>query len=215
MSFEFSLAESIGKEIMVCGYSGQRKEELYKQFYEERIPGPDEMVERDDGFLYYKHTTKKGNSGGPVLIKTASSEFKVVGVHKGSYKSNKQNCCIMVKTIEKLNPTFQTQFQEFTPEECIAFEWKEIKIPKIVLDEAEEIKKAEIDFEVAEFNMIKHRYNEAIKFYKLCLKIQMKKLGVNSIQVASTLNNIGLAHWNRGEYEKALEQYNKCLEIEM
>jgi hypothetical protein len=106
MSFEFSLAESIGKEIMVCGYSGQRKEELYKQFYEERIPGPDEMVERDDGFLYYKHTTKKGNSGGPVFIKTASAEFKVVGVHKGwKYERNR---CIMIKAIEKLNPTFQT-----------------------------------------------------------------------------------------------------------
>ena len=126
MSFEFSLNESAGKEIMVCGYSGQRIEELYKQFYEKRIPDPGEMVERGDGFLYYKHTTKQGNSGGPVLIKTASSEFKVVGVHKGwRYGRNR---CVMIKAIEKLNPTFQTEFQEFTPEECIAFAWKEIKI---------------------------------------------------------------------------------------
>ncbi len=82
----------------------------------------------------------------------------------------------------------------------------------MVLDEAEEIKKAEIYFEVAEFNKIKHRYNEAIEFYNLCLEIRIK-LRTDSIQVATTLNSIGLAHNDRGEYEKALEQYNKCLEI--
>jgi hypothetical protein len=41
-----------------------------------------------------------------------------------------------------------------------------------VFDEAEEIKKAEIYFDVAEFNRIKHRYNEAIEFYNLCLEIE-------------------------------------------
>ena len=91
---------------MVCGYSGERIEEQYKQFYDERISNPDEMKEKTDGFLYYKNTTKNGNSGGPVLIKTSPKEYRVVGVHKGwKYGRNR---CIMVKRIDELNPHFKT-----------------------------------------------------------------------------------------------------------
>ena len=45
------------------------------------------------------------------------------------------------------------------------------------------------------------------------MEIQTKFLGPDSIDVATTLNNIGLVYDNKGEYAKALEQYNKCLEI--
>ncbi len=44
--------------------------------------------------------------------------------------------------------------------------------------------------------------------------IRTKILGSNSIQVASTLNNIGLVHQSKGQFDKALEYLNKCLEIQ-
>ena len=51
--------------------------------------------------------------------------------------------------------------------------------------------------------------------YNKCLKIQMNKLGFDSIHVANTLNNKASIMASRSEYGKALEQYNKCLEIRM
>ena len=38
-------------------------------------------------------------------------------------------------------------------------------------------------------------------------------MGPESIDVATTLNNIGGVYDNKGEYEKALDNYKKCLEI--
>ncbi len=40
-------------------------------------------------------------------------------------------------------------------------------------------------------------------YYKKCLKIQEKQFGLESIQVATTLNNIGSLHDDKCEYEKA------------
>ena len=39
-------------------------------------------------------------------------------------------------------------------------------------------------------------------------------MGDESIDVGSTLNNIGIVFYHIGDYEKALENYNKCLEIQ-
>jgi hypothetical protein len=39
----------------------------------------------------------------------------------------------------------------------------------------------------------------------------MKIEGLNSIDVATTLNNIGSVYDDKGEYAKALENYNKSL----
>ena len=47
--------------------------------------------------------------------------------------------------------------------------------------------------------------------YNKCLEIQTKIKGPDSIDVATTLNNIGIVYKNKGDYAKALEHYNKCL----
>ncbi len=96
----------------------------------------------------------------------------------------------------------------------MAFAWKETEVPNVVLDEAEEIEKVNIYYEMAEFNRIKHRYEESLKLHSLCFDVVTKKYGPASVQVAQTLNNIGVVHEKRGEYEEALQKYNKCLEIQ-
>ena len=45
------------------------------------------------------------------------------------------------------------------------------------------------------------------------LGIEKISKGPESIDVAATLNNIGIVYNSRGEYEKALEHYEKCLKI--
>ena len=54
---------------------------------------------------------------------------------------------------------------------------------------------------------------KALNKYNGCLEIQTKIKGADSIDVATTLNNIGLLYENIGYYAKALEHYNKSLEI--
>ena len=38
-------------------------------------------------------------------------------------------------------------------------------------------------------------------------------MGENNAEIATTYNNIGLVYHNKGDYNKALENYFKCLEI--
>ncbi len=53
-----------------------------------------------------------------------------------------------------------------------------------------------------------------MEFYEKCLAIQLKTLGSEHPSVATTYNNIGSVMDNQGEYEKALEYYEKSLELE-
>ena len=45
------------------------------------------------------------------------------------------------------------------------------------------------------------------------MEIRFKIKGEYSIDVATTLNNIGMVYKVKGNYTKALENYNQCLEI--
>jgi tetratricopeptide (TPR) repeat protein len=54
---------------------------------------------------------------------------------------------------------------------------------------------------------------DAINSYSDCLEIQTKIFGPDSIDVAKTLNSIGIAYKDQGDYSKAFENYKKCLEI--
>ena len=44
-------------------------------------------------------------------------------------------------------------------------------------------------------------------------EIKTKKFGFDSVDVAATLNHIGNVYTNKGEFDQALENYNKCLDI--
>jgi tetratricopeptide (TPR) repeat protein len=47
------------------------------------------------------------------------------------------------------------------------------------------------------------------------LGIRIKTLGAEHPKVASTYSNIGTAWKNKGEYDKALEFYQQCLDIQL
>ncbi|MCB1144655.1 MAG: CHAT domain-containing protein [Leptospiraceae bacterium] len=58
------------------------------------------------------------------------------------------------------------------------------------------------------------KYDEALEYYNLALKIQ-EKIGVeNHPDKATSYNNIGLVHHSKGEYDKALEYHNLALKIQ-
>jgi tetratricopeptide (TPR) repeat protein len=57
----------------------------------------------------------------------------------------------------------------------------------------------------------KREYAKALEHYNKCLEIETKILGPDSIDVAATLNNIGIVYRNKREYAKALEHYNKSM----
>ena len=57
-------------------------------------------------------------------------------------------------------------------------------------------------------------YQQALEYYYKCLEIQQKVKGNESIDIASTLNNIGSTFSNQGKYPEALENYQKCLQIQ-
>jgi V8-like Glu-specific endopeptidase len=38
-------------------------------------------------FLFYKHTTTEGNSGGPLIMVESNNEYKLIGIHKGATPS--------------------------------------------------------------------------------------------------------------------------------
>jgi hypothetical protein len=70
------------------------------------------MLEKDDDkMFYYKHKTKSGNSGGPILLKTKNSKYQVIGIHKG-LKHNHGRCNTF-KVINHLNHGFESEFRNF------------------------------------------------------------------------------------------------------
>jgi hypothetical protein len=50
--------------------------------------------------------------------------------------------------------------------------------------------------------------------YEKSLEIQIKITGTESNEVSSILNDIGCIYKKRGEYQKALENYEKILVIQ-
>jgi len=52
-----------------------------------------------------------------------------------------------------------------------------------------------------------------LEIYFKCLEIDKQTIGENNPSNASTYNNIGSVYYNQGDYNKALENYFKCLEI--
>ena len=57
------------------------------------------------------------------------------------------------------------------------------------------------------------RYEEALREYEECRKIQEASLGKSHPQYATTLNNIGLIYDKMGRYEEALREYEECQKI--
>ena len=55
----------------------------------------------------------------------------------------------------------------------------------------------------------------AIYFFEKAKKIRIAELGENSAQVAGIYNNIGLAYKSRGDYEPALMNFKKAVEIKL
>ena len=49
--------------------------------------------------------------------------------------------------------------------------------------------------------------------YFKCLEIDKKTMGENNPAIANTYNNIGSVYFDQGDYNKALKNYIKCLEI--
>jgi tetratricopeptide (TPR) repeat protein len=58
-------------------------------------------------------------------------------------------------------------------------------------------------------------YDKALEYYLKCLDIQLKTLGAEHTDVATTYNNIGGVWHSKCEYDKALEYYEKSLEIKL
>lgn len=54
-------------------------------------------------------------------------------------------------------------------------------------------------------------YPLALEYNQKCLKVKEKVKGKESIDIASTLNNIGLIYYGQGNYPLALEYYQQCL----
>jgi Tfp pilus assembly protein PilF len=49
-----------------------------------------------------------------------------------------------------------------------------------------------------------NQFGNALEYFEKCLKIQNDIKGKDSIDVATTLNNIGFVHWKQGDLQKAL-----------
>jgi tetratricopeptide (TPR) repeat protein len=59
------------------------------------------------------------------------------------------------------------------------------------------------------------QYDKALELFKKCLTIELKILGAEHTDVATTYYYIGDLWQKKGEYDKALEFYEKCLAIEL
>ena len=59
------------------------------------------------------------------------------------------------------------------------------------------------------------QYEKALSFYQKCLNIELKTLGDEHPDVATSYNNIGSIWDSKGEYDKALGFYQKCLDIRL
>ena len=58
-------------------------------------------------------------------------------------------------------------------------------------------------------------YDKALEMYMEDLKIKVPLLGSNDLEVATTLNEMGVVYDRKGLYDKALEMYEKSLKIRL
>ena len=58
-------------------------------------------------------------------------------------------------------------------------------------------------------------YDNSLKFYQLCLDIEVKTHGKEHPDVANSYNNIGETCWFKGEYDKALDFHQMTLDIRL
>ena len=54
-------------------------------------------------------------------------------------------------------------------------------------------------------------YDEALRHHQRALRIVERVLGEEHPETAMTLSNIGVVHWNRGEYEEATDLLTKVM----
>ena len=60
------------------------------------------------------------------------------------------------------------------------------------------------------------RYEEALKFYSKCLKIELAvRRGRNHLHIATSYGNIGFIYFSLGQHGEALKFYSKCLAIQL
>ena len=57
------------------------------------------------------------------------------------------------------------------------------------------------------------KYAEAISWYERALKIYEREFGVDHINSASTINNIGIVYDSQGKYAEAISWYERALKI--
>src|SRR5436305_11554752 len=57
------------------------------------------------------------------------------------------------------------------------------------------------------------KYDGAVAYYERLLRITEKAFGVDHINTASTINNLGLTYDSQGKYDEAIAQYEKALSI--
>ncbi len=60
----------------------------------------------------------------------------------------------------------------------------------------------------------KGEHDTAISYYKKALKIDIKELGPEHSNVATSYSNIGMAHSSKHEFDKAIEYFKKALKID-
>ena len=61
--------------------------------------------------------------------------------------------------------------------------------------------------------MMPANIDHALEYYQKTLAIDLKQLGPDHPDVATSYNNIGLVYDSKAEYDKALEYYQKSLAI--
>ncbi len=60
-----------------------------------------------------------------------------------------------------------------------------------------------------------YQYGKALEHYQKALAIDLKQLGPDHPDVASSYNNIGAVHLSKGEYDHALENFQKAITIDL
>jgi len=57
------------------------------------------------------------------------------------------------------------------------------------------------------------RYDGAVKCYRGALEVQVRALGANHIDVASTKDSLGVTLWRQGKFQEALVLYDDALQV--
>ena len=66
---------------------------------------------------------------------------------------------------------------------------------------------------MAGYFQVTGQHSEAIVYYKRALKIKEKEFGVDHINTADTINNLGITYDSQGKYDEAIAQYERALRI--